>query len=144
MVGSLRIIVLDDDTGFLKLVEQIIMKNQPNASIFLFNWPEVALSMIMGNREGFDLVVSDYQMPSVTGLDVWYTLRKNSLHTKFLLTSGEDPVLPIEFITDPHAIFLPKVDLLSENKGLEHIVMDVANDMGHFGIFYPRKGVSGC
>ena len=66
-----RILVVDDDTDILKLVERVL--GQVGHTVFTAEDPMRAMDLIQ--RVGFDLLVSDANLPHYSGFDLVQTIR---------------------------------------------------------------------
>lgn len=65
--------------------------------------------------EKFDLIVTDYKMPEMTGIDFIALLRSNSLHMPVVLLSG----------------YVDALGLSEENTGADAVIMKSANEVQH-------------
>lgn len=83
----IRILHVDDDPVFLQTVQKIIGANR---EFELVSVASVAESRARLNFGGFDVILSDYQMPQKTGLDFLTELRSIHTLTPFILVSEKD------------------------------------------------------
>ena len=80
-----NILVIDDDKIILELV-QIILEEVTSGEIFVFSDSKQALEYVKGDSiNDISLVICDWLMPDVSGLDILTALRKSKLHCPFLL-----------------------------------------------------------
>ncbi|MGO9001268.1 MAG: response regulator, partial [Limisphaerales bacterium] len=86
MNRKLQILHLEDDPDFAELVR----------SLFVQDGLDVKVKCV-GNRAAFeaaldagvfDAIISDYHLPSFSGLDALAMVRKKNLHIPFILVSG--------------------------------------------------------
>lgn len=68
MGGGQHILYLDDDESLVFLVERLLQRRGFRVSGYTCQ--DEALSALRGSPEAYDLVVSDYNMPSMSGLEV--------------------------------------------------------------------------
>ena len=80
-----RVLVVDDDEGSRMAVEQA-MTSRLSCDVALAECASVALARF--ESEHFDVIVSDYQMPEMTGLDFALELRKRNDSIPLLLYSA--------------------------------------------------------
>ena len=131
-----KILVVDDETAITDLCERILSPEQ--YSVEVFNDPKKALDII--KQEYFDLVVSDFQMPGMTGIELLKSIKLISNDTGVIIMTGygtiETAVESIkfgayDFITKPFEIeyfnakishFFSHMQLSFEVKELKEIV----------------------
>ncbi len=84
--APLRILYIDDDAGLLFLVKRLLERRGDQVSIYLdANAALVALRAAPGE---FDLVLSDYNMPGLSGLDVAREVRAIRPDLPVAITTG--------------------------------------------------------
>ena len=66
--GQPHIMVVDDDTALIFLVERALKRR--NFQVSAFTDPQAALVALRAAPESFDLVLTDYNMPGFSGLDL--------------------------------------------------------------------------
>ncbi len=66
--GQPHIMVVDDDTALIFLVERAFKRR--NFQVSAFTDPQAALATLQAAPHGFDLVLTDYNMPGFSGLDL--------------------------------------------------------------------------
>jgi two-component system, chemotaxis family, chemotaxis protein CheY len=86
-VTSLRVLVVDDDEPLRELVCKILrrmgiadVETAPNGAAALER---------MSASQPFDVVVCDWNMPTLPGIEVLKHVRATTPHTAFLMTTGE-------------------------------------------------------
>jgi len=90
-----KILIIDDDKLSLKIVKEILSK--AGYKILEAENGEAGLSLVRSEHP--DLVVTDFQMPGIDGLEVLYEIRKlNIVLPVILLTGFGDVVLTIKSI----------------------------------------------
>ena len=80
-----NVLIVDDEPAFLELEQQYLGKSG------LATTPCKSASEAIDELEGgdYDIVVSDYQMPEVDGIDFLRTLRKDGYDQGFILFTGK-------------------------------------------------------
>ena len=78
----LRVLIVDDDPMIGELLETILQAL--NYVPKFCSEPQTALSLI--EREGFDVVLTDYRMPEMTGTDLAYQIRMSTAIPIILMT----------------------------------------------------------
>lgn len=82
-----RVLVVDDEPAARKLLFLIL---EPAYSCTMAsNGPEALVAMQHG---GFDAVISDLQMPGMSGMELLFEARREQRHIAFLITTGVDDV----------------------------------------------------
>jgi len=84
----MRILVVDDDS-FAGEMTSAILQDAGHETVTVDSGIE-AVAILAGDQ-GFAAVISDMNMPFVSGLELFETLRDEDCHLPFILLSGEDP-----------------------------------------------------
>ncbi len=103
----MELLYVDDEPSLLELGKEFL-ELQPDLHVTTQVDPVEALALL--NDKHFDIIVSDYMMPGLTGLEFFKRLRITGINTPFILFTG---------------------------KGREEVVMDA---MRHGVDFYIKKG----
>ncbi len=88
MISNIKILVVDDDPPSLELVvrklKQLDLTNLDTAE-------DGALALSKLQSDSFDLVIADWQLPGLTGLELIKSIRKDEKlrNLLFLLLTGE-------------------------------------------------------
>lgn len=82
-----RVLVVDDEPAACKLLSIIL---QPDYSCATASNGSDALAAMQ--RERIDAVISDLQMPGMSGMDLLLAARRHQPHVAFLVTTGVDDV----------------------------------------------------
>ncbi len=93
----INLLFVDDDTGYMAVAQQLLAKYQGKK--FNIIWKQDGPSAIeeLKVNKSIDLVLIDYYLPEVNGLDVTRTIRENKIETPIIfLTSNRDFRLAIE------------------------------------------------
>jgi response regulator RpfG family c-di-GMP phosphodiesterase len=85
-----RIMVVDDDDTIRKVLEQLF--TDLNWQVKTFDDPIKALTLF--EKENFELVFSDIQMPGMDGWELTANLKKISPETPVVLITGMDHIRP--------------------------------------------------
>ena len=81
-----HILYLDDDELITFLMKRLLEKKHYRVSVFVD--ASEALSAFCRDPAQFDLVISDYNMPGMSGLDFARAVKARSKHTPVAITSG--------------------------------------------------------
>lgn len=83
-----NIMVIDDDNIILELV-QIILEEVTSGDIYVFSDSKQALDYVQSDSmDNISLVMCDWLMPDVSGLDILAALRKCKPHCPFLMLTA--------------------------------------------------------
>ena len=87
MIDSVRILHVDDESSFLDLTAELLAREDDRFEIESETSPAAALDRLAD--EPFDCIVSDYQMPSTTGIEFLEAVRESQASLPFVLFTGE-------------------------------------------------------
>lgn len=83
-----NIVVIDDDKITLELV-QLILEEVISGDIFVFSDSKQALDYVQSDSmDNISLVICDWLMPDISGLDILAALRKSKHHCPFLMLTA--------------------------------------------------------
>ena len=89
-----RIIIVNNDIGTLRWLKQNAKKFCPYCEISVATSGSMALGYIQKHNpvKSFDLLVTDYSLPSMTGLDLAHTARQTWPDMRIVLTVAPDEI----------------------------------------------------
>ncbi|MFN0159097.1 MAG: response regulator [Bacteroidota bacterium] len=93
----INLLIVDDDTGYMAIAQHLLSKYQGKK--FEVIWKQDGKSAIeeLEKNPNIDLVLLDYYLPEVNGLEVAKTIREKQISTPIIfLTSNRDFRLAIE------------------------------------------------
>ncbi len=85
-MGSKRILIVDDDQTMLYMLEHSLTRLGPDYEIITVMDSTEALEQV--EQQLFDLVVADYMMPKITGVDLATAIHKVSPDTQVVLMTA--------------------------------------------------------
>jgi PAS domain S-box-containing protein len=88
-VGTLSILHVDDDRDLGELVALFLERAEIDCTVTTERSPVDALARVRG-EESFDVVITDYRMPSMNGIEFLESLRETHPELPVLLFSGEE------------------------------------------------------
>ncbi len=86
LLSKTRILLVDDEKELLALTKAYIEKFHPNIELSTSSSTNEALDLI--KKVSFDTIISDYQMPTIDGLDFLARLRNSGNKTPFIMFTG--------------------------------------------------------
>ncbi|MFP4142342.1 MAG: PAS domain S-box protein [Thermoplasmata archaeon] len=88
MEDTIIVLLVDDEPAFLDQAEIYLVKENERLDVNAVISPEKALRLLEG--ENFDVIVSDYQMPDMDGLEFLETIREErGLDIPFIMFTGK-------------------------------------------------------
>src|SRR5450631_569940 len=87
--GEARWMIVDDNENILSLM-RAIAERLGAVVIECFNSPKAALAAFRAAPEKFSVVITDLEMPGMSGIELCRELRKFSPAQKILLTTGSE------------------------------------------------------
>lgn len=83
-----NIVVIDDDINILEMV-QLILENVISGKVNVFSDSRKALDYVKSDSmDNISLVICDWLMPDVSGLEILAALRKSKSHCPFLMLTA--------------------------------------------------------
>ena len=105
MVTLYNILAVDDERGTLKVVEYALF-NAPEFKCTVKTAPNAEQALVALSKERFDLVVSDYQMPGMNGIDLLKEVRRLYPSTaRIILTAHSDLDVILKALEDADVDF---------------------------------------
>jgi PAS domain S-box-containing protein len=86
-VGTIRVLHVDDDLALLEVSKQIMQDMNSSLKVDFAIGVDEAISKLNGNS--YDVIVSDYEMPTKDGLDFLKTLKQTHCNIPFILFTGK-------------------------------------------------------
>jgi CheY-like chemotaxis protein len=83
--------IVDDNEEILSLMREIVPQFS-DGEIVCFNSPQAALAAFEAAPENFALVITDFEMPGMNGVELCHRLREISPAAKILLATGSGNV----------------------------------------------------
>jgi CheY-like chemotaxis protein len=87
--GRARWMIVDDDQDILSLIRDIVARFS-DVDIECFNSPKDALTAFQAEPEAFEFVITDLEMPGMSGVELCRRLRGLSPSLKILLSTGSE------------------------------------------------------
>ncbi|MBD3320134.1 MAG: response regulator [Chitinivibrionales bacterium] len=113
MGKPLEIIVVDDEVQITELIELFMKASGEDSNIHSFNDSVAARDYICENSDDIDVVITDYKMPQVNGLEL---LSFVSNKTKKILISGYVSEIAEDKLNSLEATFFEKPVPMSKLK----------------------------
>ncbi len=89
--SSISVLHIDDEKAFLELTRFYLQKlNEANSiKYYSFTDPQLALNDLIQNPTKYDVIISDYQMPILTGLEFLKIIRDTKINIPFIILTGK-------------------------------------------------------
>lgn len=111
-----RVLMVDDDPTILFLLTQYLAQFEPEFQ--LTGCSSASEAMVLSQTQTFDLLITDYLMPGLNGLQLVSALRERQPELKFILVTGLMEEVPADELSAiPLIGFIPKpftLDLVSK------------------------------
>ncbi|MFA5331786.1 MAG: response regulator [Methanoregula sp.] len=85
--APVSVLCVDDDPDLL-VVTRLVLEQDGSIAVTTCPSPDLAFDLVQ--RTTFDLIVSDYNMPGMTGVGLFEKLREAGCRTPFFLFTGHD------------------------------------------------------
>lgn len=88
MSSSTKIVsIVDDELDITELFSDAVCESIDGVSVVSFNDPVIALEHFTQNKERYALVISDFRMPNLTGLELLKKVKKLKSSVRAILVS---------------------------------------------------------
>jgi DNA-binding NtrC family response regulator len=77
--------IVDDELDITELFHDAVCDSIDGVSVVSFNDPVIALEHFTQNKERYALVISDFRMPNLTGLELLKKVKKLKLNVRTIL-----------------------------------------------------------
>src|SRR5665647_2858640 len=86
--NPLRILLVEDNEHDHQVFRRAFQKSERPVEIVYYVRAEDALQRLYSDAASFDLVVSDYRLPGMTGLEFFMQLRRHMIHLPVVILTG--------------------------------------------------------
>jgi CheY-like chemotaxis protein len=124
-----RVMYIDDDEVMLLMVSRLLERLGYQGTCL--SDPVAALATVQAHTGAFDVVVSDYNMPQMTGLEIARALRASTANTPMVISSG--------FISDELRLAAGVVELMRKENTLEELGALLGRVLGAHGGVGPTE-----
>jgi DNA-binding NtrC family response regulator len=80
--------IVDDELDITELFHDAVCDSIDGVSVVSFNDPVIALEHFTQNKERYALVISDFRMPNLTGLELLKKVKKFKSNVRTILVSA--------------------------------------------------------
>jgi DNA-binding NtrC family response regulator len=80
--------IVDDELDITELFHDAVCDSIDGVSVVSFNDPVIALEHFTQNKEKYALVISDFRMPNLTGLELLKKVKKFKSNVRTILVSA--------------------------------------------------------
>jgi len=87
MKNSPRVLVVEDDVQQARFMQLILAKHHPPFDVEVANDGPIAVEK--ASNQEFDIITLDYNLPSMTGLQVLEELKKRDVQTPIIMVTGQ-------------------------------------------------------
>jgi len=92
----LRVLLVDDEQSYVKVVA-LGLRVEYGMEVVVASSGQEAINFLQSEKDGFDVVVLDYLMPGMTGLDVLHWMNGSGVETPALmLTAAGSEIIAVE------------------------------------------------
>jgi DNA-binding response OmpR family regulator len=94
--NRLRVLLVDDEASYVKVVA-LGLREEYGMEVFVASSGQEAIDSLSSQKDGFDVVVLDYRMPGLSGLDVLRWMNRFGVETPALmLTAAGSETIAVE------------------------------------------------
>lgn len=86
--GTKIVSIVDDELDITELFSDAVCHSIDGVSVVSFNDPVIALEHFTQNKERYALVISDFRMPNLTGLELLKKVKKLKSSVRTILVSA--------------------------------------------------------
>ncbi|HYY86489.1 MAG TPA: response regulator, partial [Nitrososphaeraceae archaeon] len=82
--------IVDDELDITELFREAICDSIDGISVVTFNDPVIALEHFTNNKKDYALVISDFRMPGINGLELLKRIKSSSPNVRAIIMSAFD------------------------------------------------------
>ena len=86
MKKTIKLLLIDDNDAFLEMAKTFLLKQDQELEITVVNSASNALNKM--EKQDFDVIICDYQMPGMDGLELLEKLRREGNSIPFIIFTG--------------------------------------------------------
>ena len=127
---ALKILLIEDDPGNIKLVEEAVAANSPEHRMFVANYGEEALDFLENDtqKKGIpDVILLDLKLPRMTGIEVLEEIKKNENYSSIpviVLTNSDSPEVMKTVTAYPSTSYIIKPSGYTEYLELVNFIVE--------------------
>lgn len=84
----MKILVVDDDPMAAEMIAAVL---EDNGHEVILTDSAIAAMELFNTEQNFAVIISDMNMPLVSGIELFQTLREQGITTPFILLTGDEP-----------------------------------------------------
>jgi CheY-like chemotaxis protein len=127
---TLKLLLIEDDPGNVKLVEEAVAANSPDHKITVANYGEEALDFLENDirKQGKPhVILLDLKLPRMTGIEFLEEIKKNEKYSSIpviVLTNSDDPEVMKQVNTYPSTSYIIKPSGYTEYLELINFIVE--------------------
>lgn len=127
---ALKILLIEDDPGNVKLVEEAVAANSSKHQIIVANYGEEALDFLENDiaKKGIpDVILLDLKLPRMTGLEFLEEIKQNEKYASIpviVLTNSDNPEIMKTVTSYPSTSFIIKPSGYTEYLELVNFIVE--------------------
>lgn len=127
---ALKLLLIEDDPGNIKLVEEAVSANSTEHQMFVANYGEEALDFLENDTPKMgtpDVILLDLKLPRMTGIEFLQEIKKNEKYIKIpviVLTNTDDPDVMKEVNSYPSTSYIIKPSGYTEYLELINFIVE--------------------
>ena len=86
-MDSVKILLVDDEKNLLQITKLYLEKNDSRFNISIATSAKIALNLLV--KEPFDIIISDYKMPVMDGLEFLAKVKEQEYDIPFIVFTGK-------------------------------------------------------
>ena len=86
LTNDLKVLVVDDERVTAQMNQLLLQRNIPGIDVLIADDMDVLL--VMAQNPDITLVISDYDMPEITGMGLFEAIRTSGNNVPFVLSTG--------------------------------------------------------
>ncbi|MGI8893002.1 MAG: response regulator [Bacteroidia bacterium] len=127
---ALKLLLIEDDPGNIKLVEEAVTANSPDHELIVTNYGEEALDFLendIGKKGRPDVILLDLKLPRMTGIEFLEEIKNNDNFSSIpviVLTNSDDPEVMKQVNTYPSTSYIIKPSGYTEYLELINFIVE--------------------
>ena len=129
---NLKVLLVDDNKDFLNIIGRLFRIKEPSSHLTTLNdTQDIFDKLTINELNSFDVIISDYKMNPINGVELCKILKKKDVKTPFILISSQDLMVIhkniCDYLVEAFILKNPNIELF-----YEELLLAIPNSVSKF------------